>query len=959
MKRLFHIVGIILPFLVSCVDRDIPVQSQSDPVRHTIYAAMPQPDEGTRVSVQNNGSILWTPGDSFTAFNAENQSATFTLAEIEYVKNGTFHSSDDVLGNFTYAAMPAKYHPTFDGTNITFTLPNTYTIDDNSQNAAMWGNVTDDNVKFHHLMGVLKVYVDHLPYEFTQIKVEASLPIAGKFTQTLEQVSDGLVVSHDNTDERNKVVTITRTLTHAYVYVPIPAGTYHSIKVKAIDPIYGGKRDLVDASNKTVKCGFMYRVGKPDVNQDVFAKLNLDYPGLEEVKAQYQAGDLNKAAIALLDYYRHRTNVVNPEIENLTENATFRNQANQALEYRFVVAKFVEDDKGTTDTKSHADDVYYSFKNDDGSINWGFCPNVQGVDREFNYQQHRHQWMEPQAKAYAVTKNEEYVKSWMEVYSSWMKRYPCPNISFANPNIKDLEPGYEWKALQPAMRVISQLNSIPLFIQSANFTPEFFTTVLNAFAESVEMIRMNYIEKGNIRLTQGEAVTKAGLLMPEFKNANLWLEDGASKIDIDEQFLTDGLHVDLCLGYHMGALGSFVKINTMAEVNNRRDIFSPEYIRKLKNAVDFVEAMIYPNYTVDNFNDSHSISYSKGTLQNRLREYAAIFPEDEGLKWMAWEGSKGGVKPAWQNRAFNVGGYYMLRSKEWSETSGLMVIHTNNYNPTKKWHCQPDNGTFSLWYNGTNFLPDAGYYTYADPDPTGNRKLYRRYTLHNTISCFGKEMLETRQNGRMLHQESGKDYELIVTENMPYQKGDSGIAGDIYHRRAIYLVDNKFLVLVDEGYSAEPGLNVKLNLNFHLYAEKNGKAEIVHQPSAEEKYGLVKTNLKENNLLMKFFTDTKTCSNDFKIDSPSDIKVSNAPGKAIGETRNFIRVTERKNASMGAARFITVIYPSAGPANVDQSITARFTDNAKGQEGTFHPEGSAVEVTVDGKTYQLAYTLSE
>ena len=954
MKHAIYLLGLTSAIFMGCTDHEMPTETQQEISRQTIIAQMPQPGSNSRVSIQNKGSILWTPGDAFIAFNETYQKAKFVLDDIEYVSKGKFSSTDEVEGKFINAAFPSYALPEFDGTNISFVFPKEYGVDQNTDNSAMWGEIVNNNVTFHHLMSVLKVNVSILPYEYNKIVVEADKPIAGKFTQTVADVAKGLIADKSNTDKTNNTITITRSLTKGEVYVSLPAGTYAQVSIKALNGTDAttAPKMLAEVKNKTIKCGYMYSVGHRGIDEKVFSLLNLDYPGLSEVKASYNNGEIKKAAEALLNYYRNRTNVKNPEIQNLSLNNNFRNIANQALEYRFTVSKFVEDDKGTPDK---SDDIFYSFKKNDGSINWGYKPNVAGVDREFLYQQHRHQWMEPQAKTYAVTKNEEYVKSWIEVYSSWMKKYPCPNKAFSDPKIYDLEPGYEWKALQTAQRVNAQLNSVPLFIQSPNFPAEFFTTVLTAFAESVEMIRMNYISDGNIRLTQGEAVAKAGLLMPEFKNSDEWIQDGLQKMDIDEQFLADGIHFDLCFGYHMGALSSFVKMNSLAIANNRHDVFSPEYISKLKNAISFVEAMIYPDYTVDNFNDSHSSSYPKSTLQNRLRDYLAIFPDDEELKWLAYEGSRGGTKPTWQNRAFSTGGYYMLKSNNWSSKTGLMVIHTNNYNPTRKWHCQQDNGTFSLWYNGTNFLPDAGYYTYNDPDPTGMRQKYRSYTMHNTMSCFGKEISDYRQQGKMLKQESGKDYELIVTENMPYKKGDQkDIDGDIYHRRAIYMVDNKFVVLVDEGHSVDP-ISIKLNLNFHLFSEKGKKATIVSQPDASNKFGLVKTNLSKNNIVMKFFSETG--SGDFKIDNPSDIKVSDKPGTTIGEARDFIRVTDRKNKNQGAARFITVIYPSAGPADTSKGINARFTDNEAGKEGTFHTNGAAIEVTVDGKTYNLAYSL--
>ena len=51
-----------------------------------------------------------------------------------------------------------------------------------------------------------------------------------------------------------------------------------------------------------------------ELKSEVFSLLNLDYPGLEKVKALHQEGKDEDAAKALLDYYRARTNVKTPDI---------------------------------------------------------------------------------------------------------------------------------------------------------------------------------------------------------------------------------------------------------------------------------------------------------------------------------------------------------------------------------------------------------------------------------------------------------------------------------------------------------------------------------------------------------------------------------------------------------------------------------------------------------------------
>ena len=69
------------------------------------------------------------------------------------------------------------------------------------------------------------------------------------------------------------------------------------------------------------------------VTGDVFAKLNLDYPGLEKVKQHYEADEQYYAALALLDYYRNR-NISNPEVDLITPSPTDgeKRMADQALD---------------------------------------------------------------------------------------------------------------------------------------------------------------------------------------------------------------------------------------------------------------------------------------------------------------------------------------------------------------------------------------------------------------------------------------------------------------------------------------------------------------------------------------------------------------------------------------------------------------------------------------------------
>ena len=86
-------------------------------------------------------------------------------------------------------------------------------------------------------------------------------------------------------------------------------------------------------------------------------------------------------------------------------------------------------------------------------------------------------------RPYWISRNEDYILNWIEVYTDWMDTYPCKMESMpvgGDYNNED----YEWKGLQVAERVLSQINIIPYYIQSENFTPEWLCTVLHAVRDS-------------------------------------------------------------------------------------------------------------------------------------------------------------------------------------------------------------------------------------------------------------------------------------------------------------------------------------------------------------------------------------------------------------------------------------------------------------------------------------------
>ena len=685
------------------------------------------------------------------------------------------------------------------------------------------------------------------------------------------------------------------------------------------------------------------------IDEKLFAVINLDYPGLEKAKEFYNSGKYYYAVNELLEYYRNRTSVINPNIQlmNTPITASELNIADQALENRFYVRGFaerVEDGK----------EIYYSFTKDN-KIDWSFIPS-KVTDQEFKYQIHRHQWMLPQAKAYRTSRDEKYAESWINVYSDWLKTFPYEEgTTFPEEGGKENDVDYQWKGLQVAERVISQIDIMTYFIQSKNFTPEWLSVFLTAFAKEVECIRLNYYKEGNILVTQAQAVAMAGILMPEFKNANEWLSEGSQKLgeQIDKQFLADGVHYEFDISYHVGAISDFYETYRVAQLNNKAGGFPAGYLEKLKLPAHFVMDITYPNYSVENFNDTRSSRLGKSVLIKNFKKYAEMFPDDQEIQWMASERQSGST-PTYLQKAYTNGGYYILRNK-WDDQSMMMILKNNN-NPNNKYHCQPDNATFSLYKKGRNFFPDAGSYAYSGSD----RETYRGTARHNTLTIMSKTIPDDSMKGKLLQLTTKTDeatsYDVLVTENPTYTvSGEKHL--NLTHRRSVFFVNQKFFVIVDEGYDTTADHNSNINVNFHLCPIENASSDVVIDEGQKDShiYGAHTAFSDNNNIMLRTFVET---ANDYS----ASVKTTNTSNDIGQKTeRKGYQVTIRKPKIVnGAARFISIIYPindGAEAANIN--MTATFTDIADDEAaGTFHANGTSVKVIIDNKEYNLSYTLN-
>ena len=652
---------------------------------------------------------------------------------------------------------------------------------------------------------------------------------------------------------------------------------------------------------------FVGKANAQELKTEVFSLLNLDYPGLEKVKALHQEGKDADAAKALLDYYRARTNVKTPDVnlKKVTIGKDEQKMADEALQHTFFAHK------GYQPSFNYGED-----------INWRYWPVK---DNELRWQLHRHKWFTPMGKAYRVSGDEKYAVEWTKQYIDWIKKNPLVKIDkkeyemTGDNQLKDDAENvrFAWRPLEVSNRLQDQTSQFQLFLPSPSFTPEFLTEFLVNYHKHAIHILGNYSAQGNHLLFEAQRMIYAGAFFPEFKEAAAWRKSGIDIMnrEINVQVYNDGGQFELDPHYHLAAINIFCKALNIADLNGFRNEFPQEYLDTIEKMIVFYANVSFPDYTNPCFSDA-KLTNKKEMLKN-YRSWSKMFPKNQFIKYLATDGKEGALSE-YLSKGFLKSGFFVFRNS-WGTDATQMVVKAG---PKAFWHCQPDNGTFELWFNGRNLFPDTGAYVYAgSAEVMKLRNWFRQTRVHNTLTLDGRN-LETTQSVTGLWQPEGKE-QILVTENPGY-KG-------LKHRRTVFLVDQAYFVIVDEATGNARGT---VNLNYHFReGEVNVDAEKNMVTTAYEG---------SSNVKLQCFPE-KSAS----LRAEEGWR-STAYRQRVART-SVAFDTNKDDAE--AVRYITVIYPV-------KDVAAYPVLEAKFLNKSYDEKGVEVEVSVNGTVRRLASRLN-
>ena len=490
-------------------------------------------------------------------------------------------------------------------------------------------------------------------------------------------------------------------------------------------------------------------IAQPDPN-DIFAHLDLDYPGLESVNKAYLRGNLHKAQSELLKYFINRTN------RNLLEPDKI---------YHFDSLKVAQNANNQFQLKGS----YYDFGD---RIDW----TKEHADMHWQLSLCRMGWFEEYIGIYQHTEDEKYVRAWMNQIASWLELG---------------DPGYP-RTIDTGRRMENWVKSHWMFItklKSPSVTPEFNAQMLTSMAEQAEFLYNpdHWRRYSNWGSFENSGFSKFVIMYPEFKRNRMWLREiyFRMRFQLAESFYDEGMHIEVCPSYHGHELQVWLDFLKLAKLNGVSNPWHTQMpLRPLK------ELFVPPAKALMHY--YKPTGYMPQVGDTDLRDEREIllelaqFWDLPNLEYVASDGRMGDPPPE-TSVAYPEVGYFIMRSGWGTHTLAfdkelyLLFDCGSNY----PWHGHFDVLNLVATAYGYDILKDAGRYTYNE----GSERDYFKSTAgHNTIVIDKKDQPKKY---------TPPPAQWYSSPNCDYVVGVNDCDQDVIHTRSVVFVKPDYWIVID------------------------------------------------------------------------------------------------------------------------------------------------------------------
>lgn len=465
----------------------------------------------------------------------------------------------------------------------------------------------------------------------------------------------------------------------------------------------------------------------PKLTDEIFfgKLLNLDFEGLENIKAPLEKGNYAACRKIFAEFFR---NFLKPDVYFSTKNEGEKIEAtNELIEKAEEAYRHYVICCGTP----------YDFEGRE--IDWEFNPTFNGFV-EWPFVLNRHSELLTLARAYRATKNEKYAFACAELLDSWIKNAVAP------------PEGTSWGAtichrtIECGIRLFEVWPEIiHSLYKTEAFTDDLIVDICKSIWEQARRSRFEHREKGNWLIYALSGVCFTAITMPFLKDKDEWLNYALETLnrELKRQVHPDGFQFELSTGYQYDVIICFV--NVLQVLNAYGHGYDKDIAYTVEKLLEIYPHLTMPNGKVPDINDGEYFN-----TKEILSPYVDLFPENQLFKWVLSD-KKDGMEPD-KHHIFENAGLGVLRTG-WSENDTYLFFDGGEF---AAGHQHEDKLNLLLYADNKLILTEGGNYAYD----TSDMRLHVRSTkAHNTIIVDSK------------NQHRGKNYQFPDTSKISDLKG--------------------------------------------------------------------------------------------------------------------------------------------------------------------------------------------
>lgn len=460
-------------------------------------------------------------------------------------------------------------------------------------------------------------------------------------------------------------------------------------------------------------------------------------------------------------------------------------------------------------------------------------------DKEYVWQLNRMTHWQPLLAAYALTGEEKYAAKVLAELKHWTETVPAPAVPQDINRMGEVFSGaHPWRILEVGIRAYKTFPLVELFLDdSPLFTDElkqiYRDTMLQhaRLLEEVSPILWPNADHNHFLMEMLGLLTVALQFddqpeAPRRKAAAIANLERCSSA----QLTADGGQIEGCPMYHNGCMFWFGHSFLLAQKYGFS--FSDAYVERYRNALNYSAFALRPNGEIITWGDSTAKNnaplagaygfavfgdmrwfraverYSKREdVLREISDHLWRLPELEKLLDGLETEAEAEALPC-INRQKSLKQVFLRSGWDKEDISILFACRT----PIQNFHAHTDPMGFDLSALGKPLLVDPGIITYRD---IPERYLLKSPAYHNTVTVNRKDPFEYLGSFNYGPQKYGEVYDAGEVGDLRYAAAIHVEYAPVVHRRAVVVVGNAFVVVLDNLEGLNPQDSVQMYYHFN------------------------------------------------------------------------------------------------------------------------------------------------